>query len=227
MSSLIRRAACLIGCCFVLAFGQPFEARGQSYPSRPVTIIVPYPPGGVLDVVGRLLADGLSAKLKQPFVVVNRVGGGGLIGIGEVLRGSPDGYTLLMANDGSHAIGPFVDPSFKFDPVRDFVPIAMPAEYAHAFLINTKTPAKTISEFVAYAKSRPGELTFGTPGYGSLAQVAMELFMELTDTKMIHVPYKGAGPALTDLMVGVITSNLQSMSGVIGQVGNPISGSSP
>ncbi len=205
----------------LLAQGKSHVVLAQAYPNRPITIVVPYPAGGVLDVVGRLLADGLSAKFNQAVIVVNRVGGGGSTGIGEVVRANPDGYTLLMANDGSHAILPFVDASFKFDPVRDFVPVAMPAEYAHALLINKKTPATTLPEFIAYAKSKPDQLTFGTPGFGSLAHVAMELFMQQTGTKMLHVPYKGAAPALTDLLAGVITSNLQSMSGVIGQVGNP------
>jgi tripartite-type tricarboxylate transporter receptor subunit TctC len=196
-------------------------AQAQGYPNRAITIIVSYPPGGVLDVVGRLIADGLSKRFSQPVIVVNRVGGAGATGIGEVVRAEPDGYTLLMANDGSHAILPFVDRNFRFDPIKDFVPIAMPAQYAHALLINTETPVTTLSEFIAYAKARPDQLTFGTPGYGSLAHVAMELFMQLTGTRMLQVPYKGAAPALTDLMTGVITSNLQSMSGVVAQVGNP------
>ena len=205
----------------LLTQGRSQAAYAQAYPNHPITIVVPYPAGGVLDVVGRLLADGLSARFNQAVIVVNRVGGGGSTGIGEVVRANPDGYTLLMANDGSHAILPFVDPGFRFDPIRDFVPVAMPAEYAHALLINKKTPATTLSEFVAYARSKPDQLTFGTPGFGSLAHVAMELFMQQTGTKMLHVPYKGAAPALTDLLAGVITSNLQSMSGVIGQTGNP------
>jgi tripartite-type tricarboxylate transporter receptor subunit TctC len=192
----------------------------DGYPAKPITLVVAYPPGGILDVVARIAADGLRTRFNQPVIVVNRTGGGGSIGIGEVVRARPDGYTLLVGNDGTQAILPFVDPSFAYDPVRDFVPIAMPIEYGHALLVNAGVPANSISAFVTFAKSQPDRLTFGTPGYGSLAHAAMELFMKETGTRMLHVPYKGAAPALTDLMAGVITSNLQSMTGVIPQIGN-------
>jgi len=204
----------------VVGMGAPATAT-TDYPNKQITIVVPYPPGGILDVVGRIVADGLSSKFNQPVIVVNRVGGGGSVGIGEVVRAPPDGYTLLVANDGSHAILPFVDPNFKFDPLRDFVPIAMPVEYAHALLISARLPPNSVPEFIAYAKARPDALAFGTPGYGSLAQVAMELFMQQTGIKMLHVPYKGSAQALSDLMVGVIAANLQSITGVIPQIGNP------
>src|SRR5262245_46461861 len=204
----------------VVGMGAPAAAT-TDYPNKQITIVVPYPPGGILDVVGRIVADGLSSKFNQPVIVVNRVGGGGSVGIGEVVRAPPDGYTLLVANDGTHAILPFVDPNFKFDPLRDFVPIAMPVEYAHALLTSAKLPPNSVPEFVAYARARPDALAFGTPGYGSLAQVAMELFMQQTGIKMLHVPYKGSAQALSDLLVGVISANLQSITGVIPQIGNP------
>jgi len=216
---MLRTAAKLIAalCAMFATFS---IASAQPYPNRQITIIVPYAPAGILDVVAHIVAEGLRSKFNQPVVVLNKVGGGGMIGIGEAMRAAPDGYTLLMANDGSHAIYPFVDPNVKFDPLRDFVPIAMPAEYSHAFMINSKVPAKTVKEFVAYAKSKGDSLSFGTPGYGSVGHVAMEYFMEKTGTQMLHVPYRGTAPALYDLMIGEITASLQSMSGVIPQIGN-------
>ncbi|MDB5534143.1 MAG: extra-cytoplasmic solute receptor protein [Hyphomicrobiales bacterium] len=215
----LRLIAALIGAT-ALMWQAPLPAAAQSFPNRQITIVVPYAPAGILDVVARIVAEGLRIKFNQAVVVLNKVGGGGMIGIREVMRAAPDGYTLLMANDGSHAIYPFVDPNVQFDPLRDFVPIAMPAEYSHAFMINAKVPATTVKEFVAYAKSKGDSLSFGTPGYGSVGHVAMEYFMEQTSTRMLHVPYRGTAPALYDLMIGEITASLQSMSGVIPQIGN-------
>ena len=203
----------------LMASWAPTLAQADDFPNRPISLVVPYPPAGVLDTVARIIADGMSKKLGRPVIILNKVGGGGAVGMGYVAHAAPDGYTLLMGNEGSNAILPFADPNFRFDPYADFTPITIAVEYSHALMVNAKTPSTTVQGFVDYARARPGELTYGTPGYGSTAQLAMELFMKLTATQMIHVPYRGSALALTDLMAGMITSTLQSMTGVIPQIG--------
>ena len=131
-------------------------ASAQSYPSRQISLVVPYAPGGVLDLVARLLAEGMREKYGQPVVVLNRAGGNGNIGTAEAVRAEPNGYTLYLNNDGGLAIHAAVDPQFKFDAVADFVPIAMPAEYSHLFIVHKDIPANSVQEFVTYAKANPG-----------------------------------------------------------------------
>ena len=191
-------------------------ASAQSYPSRQISLIVPYAPGGVLDLVARLLAEGMREKYGQPVVVLNRAGGNGTSdrGSGE---GRPNGYTLYLNNDGGLAIHAAVDPQFKFDAVADFVPIAMPAEYSHLFIVHKDVPAQSVREFVTYAKANPGKLSYGSPATGSLGHLATEMFAQRTGIKMTHVAYRGAAPALNDLMAGTIAMNIQSIPSARGQ----------
>jgi tripartite-type tricarboxylate transporter receptor subunit TctC len=192
-------------------------ASAQSYPSRQISLIVPYAPGGVLDLVARLLAEGLREKYGQPVVVLNRAGGNGNIGTAEAVRAEPNGYTLYLNNDGGLAIHAAVDPQFKFDAVADFVPIAMPAEYSHLFIVHKDVPANSVQEFVTYAMANPGKLSYGSPATGSLGHLATEMFDQHAGIKMTHVPYRGAAPALNDLVAGTLTMNIQSIPSARGQ----------
>jgi tripartite-type tricarboxylate transporter receptor subunit TctC len=190
------------------------------YPSRPITLIVPYPPGGVVDMTARLLADGLKDKFHQSVVVLNKPGANGMIGLAELVKSAPDGYTLLLNNDGGLGIPPAVDPNFKFDPEKDYMPVAQAVEYGDVLIVNSSLPVKTVQEFIAYAKAHPNQLNFGTPGVGTLPHIASELFMHRTGVQMVHVPYKGAAPALADLLAGTVTMNVQSIPTALGQIHN-------
>lgn len=192
-------------------------AAQELFPGRQITLIAPYPPGGVVDMTARLLAEGLTEKFGQAAIVLNKPGANGMIGLADLVKSAPDGLTLLLNNDGGLGIPPAVDPNFKFDPMKDYTPIAQAVQYGHTFIVNSALPVKSIAEFIAYAKAHPGELNFGTPGIGTLPHIAMELFMQRTGTKLVHVPYKGAAPALTDLMAGSVNVNVQSAPTVLGQ----------
>jgi tripartite-type tricarboxylate transporter receptor subunit TctC len=192
----------------------------EPYPSRQITLIVPYPAGGVVDLTARLLADGLRDQLGQPVVVLNKPGANGMIGLAELVRSPPDGYTLLLNNDGGLAIPPAVDPNFKWDPEKDYTPVLQIGEFTWLLLVNSSLPVKSVQELVAYAKARPGQLNYGSPGIGTVPHMATELFLQQTGAKMTHVPYKGAAPALTDLLGGFLSMNVQSVPTVASQLSN-------
>jgi tripartite-type tricarboxylate transporter receptor subunit TctC len=174
------------------------------YPTRPIRLIIPFPPAGITDLSGRLVAEGLRAKLGQPVVVENKPGANGVLGLRELLKAEPDGYTLMVGNLGSLVINYAIDTKASFDPMKDVVPIAATSEYATAMVVNNKTPVKSVKEFIAYAKERPGKLTFGSTGVGAMDYLAVELFMRQTGTSMVHVPYRGGPLALNDLLGGQI-----------------------
>jgi tripartite-type tricarboxylate transporter receptor subunit TctC len=212
VAQILSRAA-----AFVVLLTISGAASAQTYPSRQINIIVPYASGGTLDLVARLVADGLKQKYGHPAVVLNRPGGNGNIGTAEAVRADPDGYTLYLNNDGGLAIHAVVDPNFKFDPVADFVPISYPAEYCHLLMINKDIPVKTVQEFFAHAKASPGKLSYGSPATGSLGHLATEMFAKHAGIQMTHIPYRGAAPALNDLLAGVLAVNIQSIPSARGQ----------
>jgi tripartite-type tricarboxylate transporter receptor subunit TctC len=212
--TLSKAAACVV--LLTMTCG----AAAQTYPSRQINLIVPYASGGALDLVARVVAEGLKQKYGHPTVVLNRPGGNGNIGTAEAVRADPDGYTLYLNNDGGLAIHAAVDPNFKFDPAVDFVPISYPAEYGHLFMINKDIPAKTVQEFIAHAKANPGKLSYGSPAMGSLGHLATEMFARHAGIQMTHIPYRGAAPALNDLLAGVLAVNIQSIPSARGQFGS-------
>ena len=214
--SALRVVATLI-ICLLAGLASPTHAQ-SAFPSRPITLVVPYAPGGVVDMTARLLADGLRERFGQPVIVVNKPGANGMIALAELVKTEPDGYTLLLNNDGGLGIPPAVDPNFKFDPRRDYTPVMQAVEYGYLFAVNSSVPARSIAEFVAYAKTRPGQLNFGSPGIATMPHIATELFMQQTGVRMVHVPYKGAAPALSDLLAGVLTVNVQSIPTALGQL---------
>jgi tripartite-type tricarboxylate transporter receptor subunit TctC len=194
------RALLSLAFCVLLAA----SASAQSFPSRPIRMVVPAPPAGITDLSARLVAEGLRVRLNQPVIVENKSGANGVIGVREVLKAEPDGYTLLVGAMGMVVLGYAMEVNPPFDALRDLSPIAGTAEYATAMVVNNKTPVNSVKEFIDYAKARPGKLTFGSTGTAALDYLAVELFMKETGTKLVHVPYRGGPAALNDLMGGSI-----------------------
>ena len=181
------------------------------YPTRPVKWIVPYTAGGATDVISRLICQRLSEKLGQPFLVVNEPGAGSNVGTEMVINSSPDGYTLLLTST-ANAINASFDKSLPFDFAKSIVPVAGAARIPLVMVINNNIPAHTIPEFVAYAKSNPGRLSFGSSGIGTSLHLSGELFKTMTGTDLVHVPYKGSAPALFDLMSGQIQAMFDNVT---------------
>lgn len=207
---------------FCVLMAAVVSARAQdAYPSRPVTLIVPYAAGGSIDLIARIVAEGLTARLGQTVVVENKPGGNGVIGIREAAKSKPDGYTLQMGALGANVTPAAVQANYPFDPLRDYVPVSMVAEWSAILVIKQDLPASTLSEFVAYALARPGKLNFGTTGYGSFAHLIAEVFMQQTGVAMQHVQYKGGAQATTDLLAGSIDAHMMSSPVAAGQAANP------
>jgi tripartite-type tricarboxylate transporter receptor subunit TctC len=178
-------------------------ARAQTYPTRPVRLVVGAPAGGGFDIVARLMGQWLSERLGQPFVIDNRPGAGGNIGTEAVVRAPSDGYTLLLVTAAS-AINVTLYEKLSFNLSRDIVPVAGIADVPEVMVVNPSLPAKTVPEFIAYAKANPGKLSMASGGNGTPSHVAGELFKMMTGTNMVHVPYRGLSPALTDLLGGQV-----------------------
>ncbi len=192
-------------------------AHAQTWPSKPVRIIVPFPPGGTTDIVARSIGVELQRMWQQPVVIENRAGAGGNIGADAVAKSPGDGYTLLMGTVGTHAINQALyaqsGSKMPFDPVKDFVPITLVAGVPNVMVINPKLPVNSVAEFIAYAKARPGQLNMASSGNGTSIHLTGELFKTVTGTYMIHFPYRGSAPAVTDLITGnmnVMFDNLPS-----------------
>jgi len=194
------------------------NAHGQPYPAKPLTLIIPFPPGGSTDIVGRIVADGMARELGQPFVIDNRGGAGGAIGAKAIADAAPDGYTLGVATVSTHVVNPVVNQALRgeplrYDPLKDFTLISQIAAVPNVVSIHPSVPARDMKEFLDYAKSNPGKLNFGTPGPGSLGHLIGETFKYAAGVDMTHVPYRGAGPALNDTLAGqvqVLFDNLPS-----------------
>ena len=180
----------------------PIAALAQSWPQKPIKVIVPFPPGGVTDTLARITADWLTQRLGQPVVPDNRPGASGAIAADLVARADPDGYTLFSAASPQLAVVPHVQ-KITYDPIKDFAPISIVGTNAFALGCNAeKTPARTLAEFVAFVKARPGQLNYGSPGVGSIGHLTMALFLARADLKMEAVIYKGGGPAMADVVAG-------------------------
>jgi len=208
------RALLSLVCCLLLSAA----ASAQFYPSRPIRLIVPFPPAGITDLSSRLVAEGLRARFNQLVIVENKPGANGLIGLREMLKAEPDGYTLMAGTMGNVVIGYAMEVNSPFDALRDVLPIAGTAEYATAMVVNNKMPVNSVKEFIDYAKARPGKLTFGSTGTAALDYLAVELFMKATGTSMVHVPYRGGPAALNDLMGGSIDLLIEVFPVVMQQI---------
>ena len=174
-----------------------------AYPERPIKLIVPFPPGGAVDPVARFIADALGGRLGQPLVSINRGGGGGSIGMDEAAKATPDGYTIVLDHSGM-AYMPGLYRNLPFDPVKDFAPIIAAVAGFYVLAVNPALPVKSVAELIAYGKANPGKLTYGSAGIGSTLHLAGEMFKREAGIDMLHVPYRGGGPAIKDLMSGQI-----------------------
>jgi tripartite-type tricarboxylate transporter receptor subunit TctC len=180
------------------------NAQAQNYPSRAITLVIPFAPGGSTSIVGRGIADKMSELLGEKVVVDNRPGAGGTVGTRAVAKSDPDGYTLLLGYTGTLAIGPSLYKNVGYDPRKDFAPIGLIGNAPNSLVVNLSFPAKTVAELVAYAKANPGKVNFGSAGAGTASHITGEYFARSAGITLVHIPYKGTGPALTDLLGGHI-----------------------
>jgi tripartite-type tricarboxylate transporter receptor subunit TctC len=194
------------------------SASAQDYPTRPITLVVPYAAAGGNDAMARAVADRMGAALGQQIVVENRGGAGGSIATRQVARAAPDGYTLGLGGTGTLAVDPTLYPNVGYDPRRDFAPVGLIATSAMVLLVNTQVPAATLQEFLALARNEPGRINFASAGSGSGMHLGTELLAYMAGITMTHIPYKGSGPALTDLIGGHVAVYLSSLPPAVGLV---------
>ncbi|WP_151446372.1 tripartite tricarboxylate transporter substrate binding protein BugE [Lacisediminimonas profundi] len=193
-------------------------ASAQSYPTKPIRLIIPFPPGGTTDIIGRAVGDRLSRELGQPVIIDNRGGGGGSIGAVAIAKADPDGYTIGMATVSTQAVNPACNPKLPYDPVKDFVAITNLARTPNVMVVNPKFPAQDYKQLLAVLKKNPGKYGYATSGTCGIGHLMGEKFKASTGTFMVHIPYRGAGPALNDVLGGqveVMFDNLPSSFGFI------------
>lgn len=190
-------------------------AMAQAYPERPVKIVSPWPPGGSNDTISRLLAGRLAPALGQPVVVENRPGATGTLGVGQVARAPADGYTIVMGSSPTHATAPSIYPSLPYNPVSDFAPITLIGTTPNVLVVHPSIPAKSVAELIALAKQKPGALTFASAGNGSSQHLSGELFAVMSGVRLTHVPYKGAAPAIADMLAGHVNMGFHNMVDVL------------
>ena len=193
-------------------------AGAAGYPERPVSMIVPFPPGGSTDMIARILAAKLQDKLGGTFIVDNKAGATGTIGATFVARAKPDGYTLLVSSLAPYAVNPFLQKSLPYDPVKDFDPISILVQAPNVLVVNPKVPVNTLSDVIAFLKKNPDQVSFASSGAGSSDHLTAELFWQATGTHGLHVPYKGGGPAIQDLIGGQTQMSFQNLNAVISQI---------
>jgi tripartite-type tricarboxylate transporter receptor subunit TctC len=198
-------------CAAVAVLAAPAAGAAADYPSRPIRVVVPYPAGGGLDLVLRAMTPGLTARLGQQLVVDNRGGATGVIGAELVARAAPDGYTLLFHSSAGMGIVPNLNQSLPYDPVRDFAPVTLATSSPYMLVVHPKVPVTSVPQLIAYAKARPGELNYASSGNGSSTHLAGELLNRMAGTRLVHVPYKGAGPAVADTVAGHIQLRFSSI----------------
>ncbi len=210
-----RHLLALGGASFLAA---PAVLAQGKYPQRPITLIVPTAPGGTTDFTARLITEPLSRALGQPVIVDNKPGASGNIGNQIVARAKPDGYTLLVSYSGYHVGNPHLFKQAGWDPIKDFAPVAMMTRAPQVIALSPKVPANNLKELIAYAKANPGKLNYASSGNGSIQHIAGELFKQLTGTFITHIPYRGSGPAVQDLMAGQVDIFITTPAGVVSQI---------
>lgn len=201
----------LVLCCYLAVGGFTIcVAQSQPYPTRPIRLVVPYPPGGGTDIIARIVGQRLIESLGQQIIVDNRGGAGGTIGTDIVAKSVPDGYTILMAPT-SHVINPSIYSKLPYDTVKDFVPITFAVSATILLVVHPSVPAKSVKELIALAKARPGQLNFGSAGNGTVFHLAAELFKRQAGIDMVHVPFKGGGPTIANLVAGQVSLAFETM----------------
>jgi tripartite-type tricarboxylate transporter receptor subunit TctC len=199
-------------------YGNLEAAKAQAYPSRNITLVIPFPPGGSTSIVGRVIADKMSELLGQGIVVDNRSGAGGTVGTKAVARSEPDGYTLLLGYTGTLATGPSLYRNVGYDPRKDFSPIGAIGCSPSSLVVHPSFAVKTVAELIAYAKANPGKINFGSAGVGTVGHITGEYFAHATGIQIVHIPYKGTGPAITDLLGGHIPMSFSPIATTAGNV---------
>jgi tripartite-type tricarboxylate transporter receptor subunit TctC len=204
---------------FCGALAAPAHAQGDAakYPSAPIKLVVPFSPGGFTDVVARMLADKLGPELGQPVVVENRVGAGSTIGADYVAKSAPDGYTVVMIST-THVIGPWLYKKLPYDAIKSFAPITKLVDSPYVLVVNPKVPAKTVGELIALARAKPGSLDYASSGNGSSQHLSAALFANMAGIKINHVPYRGSGQALTDIMGGQVAMGFLGVTAALPQI---------
>ena len=195
----------------------PTTGHTQNYPSRPLRLVVPAPPGGGTDILGRIVAQKLTETLRQQFIIDHRSGASGMIGSEIVARADADGHTLLICFT-THVTNPSLFAKMPYDTVRDFASVAMVGVIPSVLVLHPSIPSQSVKEFIAYAKERPGKLIYGSAGSGSATHLSTVLFNAMTGTSMVHVPYKGSSPALTDLLAGQVNLMFGNMASAMPHV---------
>lgn len=215
-----RRAALLAIGCGVLALAAATSAAHAEdvYPSRPITLVIPFPPGGSADVIGRIVGKRLSDQLGKPVVIDNRAGAGTALGAAAVARAPADGYTLLMGSGSTFTVNPAIRPNLPYDPIKSFDPLAIVARIPLILVANNEAPASTVKEFVAAVKAEPDKIAYASYGSGTASHFTAEIVLQAIDGKMTHVPYKGSGPAMTDLIGGQIPYSFDTVTAAIPQL---------
>ncbi|MGJ7546758.1 Bug family tripartite tricarboxylate transporter substrate binding protein [Variovorax sp. LT1R16] len=215
---ITTRRTLLAAALAAAAVGAPAAAFAQAYPSKPITIIVPFSAGGTTDILARVIGLHMGTDLGQPVVVDNRAGAGGNIGGQAAARANPDGYTLFMGTVGTHAINQSLYKKMPFDPIKDFAPLSRVAMVPNLLVVNPGQPYKSVKELIAYGKANPGKINFGSSGNGSSIHLSGELFKQMTGVDMQHVPYRGSAPAVSDLLGGQISVMFDNMPSAIPHV---------
>lgn len=208
----------VMACAAIILGLACFAAPAQGYPSKPIRIIVTFPPGGPSDFVARALAQKLTETWGQQVVVDNRSGAGGVVGVEAAARSSPDGYTLLQGQSGGMSINPALHAKLSYDPFRDFMPVSMLVINAQLLVAHPSLPVRSVKDLVALARHRPGQISYASAGYGSAQHLGMEMLKVMTGIDLLHVPYKGTGPALIDLFSGQVSLQFTSMPAVLPHV---------
>jgi tripartite-type tricarboxylate transporter receptor subunit TctC len=205
-----RRVFALLAATISLGWAQGALAQAD-WPNKPVRIVVPFAPGGTTDLTARVVAEQLGQSFKQNFIVENKAGAGGNLGAAEVAKAAPDGYTFLMGTPGTQSINQFLYPKMPYDTAKDLVPVSFVVRVPNVLMVNPQLPVKSTAELIALLKAQPGKLSYGTPGNGSTGHLSTELFKSQAGVYVTHIPYRGSGPMLQDLMAGQVQMSIDNL----------------
>ena len=215
LESIAMQTVRMLTAILALAAALQAAAQTDAYPSRAIRLVVPYAPGGVSDITGRIVAQKMTELLGQPMVVENRTGAGGMVGTGAVAKAEPDGYTLVLSSLSAYAIGPRLVKAPLYDPIKDFTPIAPVALSPTVLTVNTGLPFQSLGDLISFAKANPGKLTYGSSGIGSVAHISAEMLRASTGIELVHVPYKSAAQAYPDMISGSVSMVFDALPSAI------------